>query len=88
MQFPQIHSRLHFFQGNYAARRMHWLKRKVKRKSGEKIFTLHLSMQRKHHKCKVLKVIGSEEKKKHYMFSTKQVGQQKKQKKQVGQSKL
>ena len=45
---------------------MHWLKRKVKRKSGEKIFTLHLSMQRKHHKCKVLKVIGSEEKNKTY----------------------
>ena len=29
---------------------------------------LHLSMQRKHHKCKVLKVIGSEEKKQYIFY--------------------
>ena len=60
--YPHIHSRLHV-QENSAASWMHCLQRKVKRKSGKKVFMLHLSMQRKHHKCKVLKVIEREREK-------------------------
>ena len=53
-----------FFSGKlYSTLDALLFKRKVKWKSGEKIFTLHLSMQRKGHKCKVLKVIGCENRK-------------------------